>query len=182
MGKKIILSSLSASGKTTLVDALLKARPNLYRLKTCTSREKRPEETGDEYYFRTKDEMNLMHVCGEFVETSVVYTNIYGLTKTEVDTHSDSDVIVILDVEGMKKFKKEYPDSISVFIDPPPIKELMRRLIERKTSDVDVKNRISMMKKEMKVVKKFDYRIPNGDLDSMVTAFISLIDSIIANK
>lgn len=179
MGKQLIISSLSASGKTTLVDALLKARPNIYRLKTCTSREKRAEETGDEYYFYTKDEMNLMHICGEFVESTVVYSNIYGLTKNEIDSHSDCNVIVILDVEGMKKFKKSYPNSVSIFIEPPPVNELIKRLRDRNTSDFDLNTRINKMNAELKSITKFDHVVKYGSLDDMKTEFIGLVDHII---
>lgn len=177
MGKKFVISSVSASGKTTLVNELLKLHPELHRLKTTTTRPVRPEENGDEYYFIEKHDMEVAILCNEYIEHSIVYGNHYGLSKKEVDDNTDKDVIVILDVQGMKKFKKHYPDAITIFIEPPPVSELVSRLKSRNTSDEDVHKRINEFRGELKHVKKYDVVIPNGDLETMTKTFIDTVNS-----
>lgn len=167
MGKKFVISAVSASGKTTLVNALLSIHPEIYRLKTCTTRPIRPEEKGDEYYFLTSDEATSKIKSHEFIEHSTVYGNLYGLTRTEVDSHSAVNSVVILDVQGAKKFKKVYPDALTIFLEPPSMEVLESRLKERNTSDLDVANRLAETKKELEFMKKADYIVPNGSLLQM---------------
>lgn len=176
MGTKFVISSLSASGKTTLVNELLKLHPEMYRLKTSTSRAVRPEEKGDEYYFFDKHEMELRILSNEFVEHSVVYGHHYGLSKDEVNNNADKNVLIILDVQGMKKFKKQYPDAVTIFIEPPPVHELVERLKSRNTSDEDVHKRINEFRGELKYMKKYDIIIPNGKLDDMTKNFVNAIE------
>lgn len=175
MGKKIVITSVSGSGKTTLVNALIKTHPEIHRLKTCTTRSIRPEENGDEYYFMDKHEMELAVLCDSFVENSVVYGEYYGLTKEEVDTHTDQNVLVILDVKGTKKFKKLYPDAITIFIEPPPVSVLVDRLKSRNTSDEDVHKRINEIRGELKFIKKYDIIIKYDKLPIMTDNFITTI-------
>lgn len=175
MSKKFIISSVSASGKTTLVNALTETYPDIYRLKTCTTRPVRPEENGDEYYFMEKHDMELAVLRDSFVESSVVYGEYYGLTKEEVETNADKNILVILDVKGMKKFKKLYPEAISIFIEPPPVAVLVDRLKERNTSEVDIHKRINEIRSELKFIKKYDVLIPYGKLPDMTANFIKVV-------
>lgn len=167
MGKKFVISAVSASGKTTLVNALLSIHPEIYRLKTCTTRSIRPEETGDEYYFLTEQEAIKKINANEFIEHSIVYGNVYGLTRSEVDAHVSVNSIVILDVQGAAKFKKVYPDALTIFLEPPSFDILEARLKERNTSDIDVSNRLAETKKELEYMKVADYIVPNGSLLQM---------------
>jgi len=175
MGTKFVISSVSGSGKTTLVNALTDMYPDMYRLKTCTTRPVRPEETGDEYYFMDKHEMELAVLRDSFVESSVVYGEYYGLTKDEVDMHGDKNVLVILDVKGMKKFKKLYPEAITIFIEPPPVSVLVDRLKSRNTSEEDVHKRINEIRGELKSIKKYDVKITSDTLPIMTENFIKTI-------
>lgn len=179
MGKKIVISSVSASGKTTLVNALTELYPDIYRLKTCTTRAIRPEENGDEYYFMEKHDMEVAVLCDSFIESSVVYGEYYGLTKKEVESHVDKDVLVILDVKGMKKFKKRYPDTLTMFIEPPPVAVLVDRLKARNTSDIDVHKRINEIRNELKSIKKYDVVIPYDTLSVMTSNFIKAVSNYI---
>jgi guanylate kinase len=175
MGKKIVISSVSASGKTTLVNALTELYPDIYRLKTCTTRPVRPEENGDEYHFMEKHDMEVAVLCDAFVESSVVYGEYYGLTKEEVESNKDKNVLVILDVKGMKKFKKLYPDTLTIFIEPPPVAVLVDRLKERNTTSEDVHKRINEIRSELKLIKKYDVLIPYGELPDMTADFIDVV-------
>lgn len=175
MGKKIIISSISASGKTTLVNALTELYPDLYRLKTCTTRAIRSDENGNEYYFMDKHEMEVAVLCDSFIESSVVYGEYYGLTKDEVKSNADKNILVILDVKGMKKFKKLYPDAISIFIEPPPVAIVVDRLKARNTTDIDIHKRINEIRHELKFIKKYDVIIPYGKLSDMTADFIDVV-------
>jgi len=176
MGKKFVISSVSASGKTTLVNALLNTRPDIYRLKTCTTRAKRDEEKGDEYYFLNKYLAEEKINQNQFVEYSTVYGNIYGLTREEVDIHSSSNTIVILDVQGAQKFKRIYPDALTVFIEPPPLDILEARLRERNTSEEDVQKRLVEAMDEMKYMSTYDFIVPYNTLIQMKRKFFRFID------
>ena len=176
MSKKFVITSVSASGKTTLVNALLNSRPDMYRLKTCTTRPKRDEENGDEYYFLNKDLAEEKIRQNKFVEHSTVYGNVYGLTREEVDTHSTSNSIVILDVQGAQKFKQIYPDALTVFIEPPPLDILEVRLRERNTSEYDVQKRLAETREEMKYMDSFDFIVKYDSLIQMKRKFFRFID------
>lgn len=176
MGKKFVITSVSASGKTTLVNALLNSRPDMYRLKTCTTRPKRDEENGDEYYFLNKDIAEEKIRQNQFVEYSTVYGNIYGLTREEVDIHSASHTIVILDVQGAQKFKAIYPDALTVFIEPPPLDILESRLRERNTSEDDVQKRLAETKEEMKYMESFDFIVKYNSIIQMKRKFFRFVD------
>ena len=176
MGRKFVISSASASGKTTLVNAILNSRKNMYRLKTCTTRPIRDEEKGDEYYFLSKQQAEEKILKNEFIEHSIVYGNIYGLTREEVDSHDSYNTIVILDVQGAQKFKDVYPDAITVFIEPPPLDILETRLKERNTSNIDVQKRLEETKAEMGYMESYDYIVKYDALQQMKRKFFRLID------
>lgn len=176
MSNKFVISAVSASGKTTLVNSLLLTYPEIYRIKTCTTRAVRPEEIGDEYYFLSEDEVNEKINNDEFIEHSIVYGNHYGLTKHEIDTHSHINSVVILDVQGATKFKKVYEDAITIFIAPPPMDVLEKRLRARNTSDIDVINRLSETKDELEYMPKYDHIIPYGSLNQMTRKFFRVIE------
>jgi guanylate kinase len=172
---KFVIASVSASGKTTLVNRAIDDY-NLTRLLTCTTREIRPEETGDEYHFLTKENFLSKVNDNQFVEYSKVYENYYGLTKEEVDSNSNSHTIIILDVQGTEKFKSIYPDTVTIFIDPPPRKELLRRLNSRNTNDADVSNRIKMVDLELEHREKFDHIVKYDKLENMIQQLNDIID------
>jgi guanylate kinase len=176
MHKIFVISSLSASGKTTLVNELLNHNQSIYKLKTCTTRPIRDEEIGDEYYFMSKYDMEIDILCNRFIEYSIVYGNYYGLKKDEVENNKYKDSLVILDIQGVKKFTKLYPDAITIFIEPPPMGELIKRLKERNTPVNDINNRISCFKKELNQKKKFKELVKYDTLENMKTQLFNIID------
>jgi guanylate kinase len=176
MNKIFIVSSVSGSGKTTLVNNAIKEfKKDLYKLKTCTTREKRPEETGNEYYFIKKPEFELKIKEDAFVEYSLVYGEYYGLLKKEVDKNKEKNCIVILDVKGFEKFKKLYPNCVSFFIDAPAKEELIKRLTDRNTPKDDIDNRIKEIDYEIEKMDLFDFIIPYNELEDMKWHFNKLI-------
>ena len=182
MPTKFIISSPSASGKTTLVNALLDAFPTMYRLKTCTTRPVRPEEKGDEYFFLSKQQADEKIKHDDFVEYSNVYGNIYGLDKMEVEKNASVNTVVILDVQGTEKAKKLYPNMKTIFIQPPPREILEARLRERNTNDVDVNARLAEIDTELSYMKKYDYVVQYGSLTQMKRSLYRFVRFYVENQ
>lgn len=171
----IIVSSVSASGKTTLVEQAIK-KFDLYRLKTCTTRPVREEETGDEYHFIPKGIFNLMIHENQLIEYAEVYGEYYGLPRTEVDKNADKNCIVIMDVQGAKSLKKLFPHALMVFIMPPKVEEIIKRLAKRDTTKEDIKNRHLQSAIEIGEMNSFDEWIKCGSLGQMKEDFNKIVE------
>lgn len=180
MPKIIVVTSISGSGKTTLVN-WAEDKLGITRLRTCTTRPVRPEETGDEYYFMSKPEFEQHIEHDDFVEYSVVYDNYYGLLKSEVNQCNDKNCIVILDVQGMHKLKALYDNVATIFINPPSIIDTKFRLLSRNTSIDDVEKRLAEVRQELSHIEEFDYNIKAGSLEYMSSVFTALVTSITTN-
>ena len=182
MPTKFIISSPSASGKTTLVNALLEAFPTMYRLKTCTTRPVRPEEKGNEYFFLTKEQAEEKIKNDDFVEYSTVYGNIYGLDKMEVERNLSRNTVVILDVQGTEKATTLYPSMKTIFIQPPPREILESRLKERNTNDADVNARLAEIDTELSYMNKYDHVVQYGSLTQMKRSLYRFVRFYVENQ
>ena len=170
-----IVSSIAASGKTTLVEHV-KEKFKLYKLKTCTTRPIRDEEKGNEYYFITEEVFSSMIYANKFIEWAHVYDYYYGLTKEEVEKNKNKYCIVILDVQGTQSILKLYPEAVSIFILPPSRSEVETRLLGRNTSKNDVDIRLEKMNVELLEAENYDYRVDYGDLDAMKAQISKIIE------
>jgi len=166
MGKLFVVSSPSASGKTTLVDKIV-TEFNLEKLKTCTTRPIRKEEAGDEYYFLNKPCFEYKIEQDEFIEHSKVYKNYYGVYREEFEKFKEKDCIIILDVQGKEKVEKEFK-IVSIFIKPPSKETVEKRLNSRNTSKEDVNARLKYFETELEEIEKFDHVIEYGELNFML--------------
>lgn len=170
--KVIIFSAPSGSGKTTLVKHCLSQFPKLQFSISCTTRQPRgTEKEGVDYYFISPEEFRAKIAENAFVEYEEVYTDkYYGTLKSEVDKIWLSGKVVIFDVDvkGGISLKKYFgTKALSVFIMPPSIAELERRLINRNTDDAKtIKTRIEKAEKEMTYQTQFDVIIVNTDLET----------------
>lgn len=171
-GKLFVFSAPSGSGKTTIVRHLLKQeRLGLEFSISATSREPRGKEAdGVDYYFITKEEFIQKVKKEEFVEWEEVYHDLfYGTLKTEVERiwASGKHVIFDIDVVGGLRIKKKFPEeTLAVFVKPPDINELIRRLKKRGTeSDDKIKMRVAKASVEMALAPQFDTVIRNYDLE-----------------
>lgn len=172
-GKLVIFSAPSGSGKTTLVRHLLDYPDlNLAFSISATSRKKRCGETdGVDYYFISPSEFKEKIDQNAFVEWEEVYKdNYYGTLKSEVDKllNEGKNVIFDIDVQGGRNIKKQYPDnSLAVFVQPPSIEELKKRLEQRKTETPEkIDMRVAKAAEELSYAKDFDVIIYNDDLDN----------------
>ncbi|MBT3173793.1 MAG: guanylate kinase [Lentimicrobiaceae bacterium] len=170
-GKLLIFSAPSGAGKTTLVHHIMHSIKKLSFSISATSRPKRGNEVdGKEYYFLSVDDFRKKIANDEFVEWEEVYDGkYYGTLKSEVDriTNLGDNVVFDVDVVGGLNIKKIYGDkALAVFIMPPNIDELDKRLINRNTdSKHDIETRISKAKYELTFADKFDISIINDDLE-----------------
>ena len=171
--KLIIFSAPSGSGKSTLVQHLMTEYPEL-RLKfsiSCTSRAPRgTERNGVEYFFLSPDEFRQKISAGEFLEYEEVYQDkFYGTLKSQVETQAErgENVVFDVDVKGGCTIKKYYGDrALSVFIQPPSVEELRKRLVGRATDAPEViEQRLAKAEYELTFADKFDKVIINDDLD-----------------
>lgn len=171
MNKVIIFSAPSGSGKTTLVKHCLEAFPELEFSVSCTTRSPRgTEQNGIDYHFISPDEFREKIAEDAFVEFEEVYHDkFYGTLKSEVERiwQSGKTVIFDVDVKGGISLKKYFGDkALSVFIMPPSVEELERRLVSRATDDPEtIKTRVAKASEEMTYKDQFDAIIVNNDLD-----------------
>ena len=188
MGKLIIFSAPSGTGKSTIVRYLLKKDLQLQFSISATSRAPRGKERhGVEYYFLTPDEFRERIDKNHFLEYEEVYKdNFYGTLKSEVDKILEAGNNVVFDVDcvGGRAIKEIYGDrALAIFIMPPSIKELRRRLEKRDTDTPEViKKRLDKAAHEMSFAPQFDAVIMNDDFDRAKRDTVKLIKEFIDKK
>ena len=182
-----VLASPSAAGKTTLCYQAVKRDKNIWYSVSATTRTKRPyEKNGREYYFMTRQEFDRKLKQGELLESTKIYDAYYGTPKTSIikKLQAGKDVILDLDIAGVKSLKRFYPHTVGVYIIPPNMRELWARLKNRKQSSTDkIRERFQKAEKEMSNVFKsiksnksfIDYVIVNNDLPKAVDDLMAII-------
>ena len=185
-GKLFVFSAPSGSGKTTIVRHLLaQERFNLEFSISATSRAPRGEEKdGIDYYIISRDEFIQKIKSEEFLEWEVVFTEyFYGTLKTDVERiwSEGKHVIFDIDVAGGLRIKKKFPEeTLAVFVKPPSVDELKRRLKERKTESEDKINmRIAKASVELATAPQFDTIIKNYDLSTALQEAEDLVSDFI---
>jgi len=184
-GKLIIFSAPSGSGKTTIVKHLLTKDLNLAFSISATSRPPRSnEKNGVDYYFLDNNDFKQKVQNGEFLEWEEVYKETsYGTLKSEVERllKAGKNVVFDVDVVGGVNIKKQYKDdAISIFIQPPSVEELRKRLINRKTDSTQViEKRINKATQELEFAKEFDYIVVNDILEDACKQTETLVKEFI---
>ena len=189
MGKLVIFSAPSGSGKSTLVNHLMsQPNANFAFSISCTSRAPRGEEqNGREYYFLTPEEFRKRIANDEFLEYEEVYADkFYGTLKSEVERLSDAGYTVLFDVDvkGGINIKKFYGDrALSIFVQPPSVEELSRRLHSRGTDSEEViKVRLDKAAYELSFAPQFDRIIVNDELDKAKAEVVKVVDDFINGR
>lgn len=185
-GKLIVFSAPSGSGKTTIVKYLLTQKElQLDFSISATSRYMREGEVdGKDYYFITADEFNKKIAENAFVEYEEVYKdNFYGTLKTELERiwALGKHVIFDIDVVGGLNIKSQYPEqTLAIFVNPPSVEELERRLKFRQTeSDEKIAMRLAKAEREIARAAEFDVILQNNDLDTAKAEAITLVSNFI---
>lgn len=179
-GFVLVISSPSGAGKTTIVGRMLKKNKNLSRVITATTRKPRKDEkNGRDYHFWSENKFKKAISEGIMAEWSKVYGYYYGIARKSLDIEikKGKTPVLVIDVCGAKKVKKIYPYAILVFIMPPSIGELKKRLLKRNDKSGDLKLRLKKSEKEIKRVSMYDYVVVNDkiknavdDLNAIITA------------
>ncbi len=183
-GRFIIIAGPSASGKTTIVDALLKRYPDSKRLVTTTTRSIRPgERQGEHYYFITKDEFEQGIKQGKFLEYNVFADNYYGSSKERLEEalKSAKHVFAIIDVNGIEALRPQVEDMSVVFVNPGTLDDIRARLKKTRPDmpEEDIMKRLRTAEREMSLAHTFDAMVENaeGKLGETIESIARIIDS-----
>jgi guanylate kinase len=169
-GLLLVVSSPSGAGKTTLCNRLRAEFPSIGFSVSYTTRKPRPGETdGVEYHFVTGERFQEMAADDEFAEYAMVHGNMYGTAARQVSTAlvEGRDILFDIDFQGGRQLRRRFPDEVVlVFILPPSLRELERRLRRRATDADDViAQRLKVARSELAHYDEYDYLIVNDDLE-----------------
>ena len=178
-GGIFILSGPSGSGKNTVYEGLRALDPDIVQTVSATTRKPRPgEKNGVDYYFETVPEFKRRIDNGEFVEYVTYGGNCYGTLKSEVVRLSESGktVVLVIEVRGALNIKAAFPEAVAIFVEPPSMEELIRRLTKRGgNTDTEIAMRMKIAQDEMTYKDKYDYCVVNDDLDDCVNKVYHII-------
>lgn len=167
-----VIAAPSGAGKTTLVQALIRKHPELRFSISYTTRDKRRNEAdGVDYLFVDKEAFETLREQGEMLESATVFDNLYGTSRRQVEAllASGHNVILEIDWQGARQVRESMPECVTIFILPPSLAELERRLRDRRTDTSDViDRRLRDAVGDMSHWDEFDYVIINDDLDGAV--------------
>lgn len=179
MGKLIVISGASGVGKGTVVKAMMARRQDLFFSVSATTRPPRPGEVdGKDYYFVTRETFEAMIARGEMLEYDEHAKNYYGTPKAQVEEKRKKGH-VLLDIEpnGAKNVKNNYPEAVLVFVMPPSVEELERRLRGRNDTPEDqITIRMERAKWEMDQRTWYDHVVVNDDAERCAEEILALID------
>lgn len=167
--KIVVLSAPSGAGKNTLIARLRDHGVRVAVTVSATTRAPRPGEAdGEHYHFISREEFETRLAADEFYEWAEVHGNLYGTLKAEVERclASGQHVVLELDVQGMRHMRRLRPDAVSVFLMPPSLAELERRLrLRGANSEEDIALRLRNAEEEMAARTEFDHVVVNDDLE-----------------
>lgn len=185
--RMIIIAAPSGAGKSSFVDRITKEMPRLRDTVTCTTRAIRAGESeGNPYHFVSTEKFEALVGEDYFVEWARVHGNLYGTPYYQIREAWERDQVVIMDVDvqGADTFKRKFPnDAVSIFILPPSIEELRRRVVKRDgkvPSDLEV--RMGNAEKEIKRADDFDYQLVNDDFENSYRQFKKIIEELLKSR
>ena len=185
----IVVSAPSGAGKTTLCDRLMEQHGDIVYSVSCTTRAPRgDEQDGKDYFFMTDADFLRRVETGAFLEYARVHAHYYGtLRETVINAlGADRSILMDIDVQGARQIRDKIPDAdpedplkaafVDIFIEPPSIEELKRRL-ENRAEDAEetIRRRVQNAEKEMADRDLYRYRIVNADLETAYTEFEQII-------
>jgi guanylate kinase len=179
-GRLHVISAPSGAGKTSLVRALLAARPSLAVSVSHTTRAMRPTEVDSrDYHFVDNTEFDRLVAAGAFLEHARVFDNQYGTGRAQVDAKraAGRDVLLEIDWQGARQIRASAPDCVSIFILPPSRAALEERLRSRRTdSDAVIARRLADAATDMSHCLEFDYAVVNDRFEQAVADLLAIID------
>lgn len=180
-GNIYLIAAPSGAGKSSLVNALLAQEPSIMLSISCTTRPIRPgEKNGEHYHFVSLEEYKRLRDSDNLLEHAEVHSNFYGTPAQPVQRALEQgcDVLLEIDWQGARQVRKYYPQAIGVFILPPSIEELEKRLYNRgQDDDMVIARRLLAAGSEMAHVGEFQYAIINEDFDVALAHLSAIIQS-----
>jgi len=177
----LVLSAPSGGGKTTIAKMLLQGRDDLGYSVSATTRPRRPNERdGVDYYFLSREEFERKRERGDFLEWATYGGELYGTLQSEIERIFSQGRHAVLDVEieGARQIRKNFPNSLLLFVLPPSAEALVQRLVGRKTEDPAlVRDRILRAAEELQAVNEYDYAILNEDLVVAVAQVAAILEA-----
>ena len=171
----VVLSGPSGSGKTTIVERLIRESPvKLVKCVSATTRPSRPGEVhGDAYYFLTNDDFAARRASGEFLETAEVFGAgyWYGTLKSELERARQEGgwAFLEIDVQGALRVMQEYPDAVTIFLEPPSVEACEQRLRSRGTdTEETIQRRLKKVQDELQLADRYRFRVVNDDLEQAI--------------
>lgn len=177
-GLLLVVSAPSGCGKGTILGEILKDDSFYYSISATTRAPREGEQDGVNYHFITKEEFEQRIAQGGMLEYAQYCGNYYGTPKKEVEQMRDAgrDVILEIEVEGAMKVRALCPDAVFLFIAPPSVEELRRRLNKRGTEAAEViEERVSQASRELSYANRYDYIIVNGELEKAIQDFRTVV-------
>ena len=180
-GVLLVISSPSGTGKTTICKKLLEYDKNIHLSVSVTTRKKRKNEVeGIDYYFRSKKDFLNLKSQNSFIENALVFENYYGTLKSEVleQLENGIDVLIDIDWQGTRQITQAMKGNlIKIFLLPPSIDELKKRLSKRNSDSIkEINFRMSKALKEIKHFDEYDYVLVNDNLDNTFKKIVKIIE------
>jgi guanylate kinase len=179
----IVVAAPSGAGKSSFVEKIAKEDPRLVDIITYTTRPMRKGESqGHPYFFIEEDDFKKKIEAGFFVEWAHVHTRMYGTPHDQLETAWSKGLCVIMDVDvqGTDTFKAKFPDAKSIFIMPPSIDELRRRITLRDGQvPPDIEVRMKNAEREIKEAHKFDYQVVNDVFEKSYAEFKKIVEKLL---
>ena len=181
-GVLLVISSPSGTGKTTICKKLLEYDKNIHLSVSVTTRKKRKNEVeGIDYYFRSKKDFLNLKSQNSFIENALVFENYYGTLKSEVleQLENGIDVLIDIDWQGTRQITQAMKGNlIKIFLLPPSIDELKKRLSKRNSDSIkEINFRMSKALKEIKHYDEYDYVLVNDNLDNTFQQIVKILET-----
>jgi guanylate kinase len=178
-GLLFVVSAPSGTGKTTVVERLVQVVPDLALSRSYTSRPARTGETdGVDYNFVSRARFEAMVAAHEFLEWADVFGNLYGTCRSDTDRALDSgrDLVLVIDVQGARQVRRQFPDTAGVFVMPPSFEVLEQRLRGRsKDDEAAMQRRLETARGEVAAYTEYDYVIVNDELEACVDRLRAIV-------
>jgi len=178
-GLLLVLSGPSGVGKGTLCNRLRALSPELvYSVSATTRKPREGEIEGVNYFFKTHEQFRAMIEAGELLEWAEYVGNYYGTPKSFVQETIDKgkDIILEIDVQGAMQVKERFPEAIFIFVLPPSLEELQKRIVGRGTeTESSIRSRMAAAAEELKLMEHYDYAVVNDVLETACNRVQSII-------
>ncbi len=176
----LVLSAPSGGGKTTIARKLLQVRKDLgYSVSATTRATRNGERDGEDYHFLSRAEFERRRNQGEFLEWAEYGAQLYGTLKREIDRIFGEGRHAVLDIEieGARQIRRNFPNSLQVFVLPPSAEVLVERLKRRNTENPELlRKRLTHASEELAAVAEYDYAVVNEDLNTAVDQVSAILD------